>query len=317
MTASRQALKNFLEDSPATSLPLTASEENELFREGLLGIACRQRQLKEAFMEGVAREFRWRELLDELDAALAGQGRHALVFKGGALLGKLYPTGSRPVSDLDLLGDEHLPAVLESLGFQSLDGHSWIWRRGLFQLDLHQHPLGRLQYAFPWDLRRARQLSQPLTERRGLFRFQREDETLIALIHAGKHAYSRFIWLADIQLLLKQCRPQQLDSILVEAQATRYLTYARWLLAQVADRPAPALSPLERLLLQLCLRRATSESLGMLLPLLSISSPRRALHYMWQCLRPQNGGDWSLRARELWNLARLFKRSSTPPASPP
>ena len=310
MSIARETLKRFLNDDPVPARPLTAPEERELFREGLLGIACRQLQLKEAFLEGAAREFRWRELRAELDQTLAEQGRHAIIFKGGAALGRLYPgSGLRPVSDLD--------PILTSLKFTPVEGQNWIWRRGQYQLDIHDHPLSRHRYAFPWDLRRAVQQSEPISERAGLFRFQVEDETLISLIHAGKHAYSRMIWLADIHFLLQRCRPERLREILHEARAHKYLGYARWLLARINGTAAPRPGILEERLLHLCLQRATSESLGMLLPLLSISSPQQALHYMWHCLRPQNGADWNTRAREFWHLARLFRRSSTPPTNQP
>ena len=312
MPIARDTLCAFLEGTP-TPAELTPEQERDLFREGLLEMAYYQRGDKGNFLRGVAREFRWRELVQEIDRELARQQRQAIVFKGGSALGYLYPnSGLRPVSDLDLLGDEQLAPLLVGLGFRTAPGQPWILHRGAFQVDLHVHPLGRQRFAFPWDLSRAIRLRQSLSPQGGLFRFQPEDETLIALIHAGKHAYSRWIWLADIHLLLGRCRPDCLGQILREAKAERYLGYAQWLLAQIQGKPVPSLSGLEQKLLRLCLQRRASESLGMLLPLFSISSPWRATHYLWHCLRPQFQQGWQQRLRELWHLLRTFMRSSTP-----
>lgn len=309
MLTARQTFIHFLQDTGAGG-SLTAEQQSELFREGLLGMACRQRGLKELYLEAVGREHRWRSLLRKLDEGLAHHGQHALVFKGGSALGHLYPaSGLRPLSDLDLVVEPTVESALKDLGFSTLSGYPWVMANGAFQLDLHVHPLGRHCYAFPWNLQRARQLSAPLSERRGLFRFQSEDEMVLALLHAGKHAYSRLIWLADIHLLLPRCEPELLRQRLREAGAERYLDYARWLLAQLQGEPGPSLNALEKKLLRLCLQRRAPETLGMLLPLLSMRSLPRALNYLRHCLRPQNSEGYSARVRDLWSLLR---RSTSP-----
>lgn len=307
---SRQIFQQFLLDKPASPRSLSPQEEAELASEGLLEIANQKLLRREAHLQGAARELGWRALLQELDKALAAQRSQAIVFKGGAALGRLYQTGQRPLSDLDLLGDEHLPAVLRSLNFAPVSENSWIWGRGRYLLDTHQHPLGRLQHAFGWNLRRAWQQSEPLSQRRGLFRFTTEDEMVVALVHAGKHAYSRLIWLADIHLLLERCQPQRLKARLLESGAGSFLRYSHWLLAHLSDRPeaAPRLNRLDRALLELCLQRKTSESLGMLLPLLVTAWPCPALPYLWRCLRPQEDEGWRGRAAKLRTLAKAFLR---------
>lgn len=312
MAIARDTLVRFLSGQAGGAAHWSADEEIQLLREGMLELACRQGQHKQRSLEAAARELRWRDLLDELDRALAENGARTIVFKGGALLGRLHPIGMRPLSDLDLLAAPQLEPVLLKLGFRHAEGEPWILRRGAFQLDLHQHPLGRHHHAFGWDLRRATQCSLPLTQRQGLYRFTFEDETTIALLHAGKHAYSRWIWLADLHLMLTQCQPGRLAAILKEAGGQRYLLYARWLLAHLANQPPPPINPLERRLLEICLQRRASESLGMLLPLLSIRSPARARRYLWHSLKPQGQDSWRARFHQLWRLARTFKRSASP-----
>lgn len=311
MQTARDTLVHFLQGTCARG-PLSEDQQRELFREGMLGLACRQRGLKEELLRAVGREYRWRALLEELDQALAEAGQRAIVFKGGATLGHLYPgSGLRPLSDLDLVAGRECEEVLCGLGFETLTRHPWVMTRSGFQLDLHQHPLSRHQHVFPWDLRRAGQLSLPLTEKHGLFRYRLEDETVLCLLHAGKHAYSRFIWLADLHLLLPRCQPEVLRERLREARAERYLDYARWLLANLTGQARPRLSRLEEGLLELCLNRQTSESLGMILPLAWPRSWPRAGRYLWHCLRPQSGRDWRRRLAELYALALRFRRSAT------
>ncbi|MFN8607157.1 MAG: nucleotidyltransferase family protein [Vulcanimicrobiota bacterium] len=312
MALALDTLRRFLDnsDQPAT---WDEQAETHLLKEGMLELALRQTGQKERFLQSVAREYRWRELLAELDEALAGWGCHALVFKGGAALGHLYPSsGLRPISDLDLLGEPDLPERLTRLGFRAVAEEPWIMHRGAFQLDLHQHPLGRQRFAFCWDLARAIQCSLPLSQHRGLFRFSLEDETVVALIHAGKHAYSRYIWLADIHLLLQRCCPERLGQVLREARAERYLVYAVWLLQSIRGGRLPKLKHLEKRALDLCLRRQASESLGMLLPLLSSNSFPRSARYLWHSLKPQQEASWRQRLGKLWHLVRTFRHSSNP-----
>lgn len=313
-----EALREFLshQNPRPSSCGFSPEQRLELFREGLLEIAAYQRGGRQTVLEGAAREFRWRGLLDELDQALGRAGARAVVFKGGAALEGLYPRcGLRPLSDLDLVCEPHVPPLLESLGFVAAPRHPWVYTRDGFQLDLHAHPLSRLRHAFRWDLRRAMQRSLPRSACHGLYRFQTEDELLVALIHAGKHAYSRWIWLVDIALLLQRCDPDRLEGLLRDAGALRYLDYARWLLTTVQgqEQSGPRLSLLERTFLRACLHRRASESWGMLLPLLSIRSPRQALYYLRGALASPHGKDWRTRARELWALTRSAWRASSSP----
>ena len=88
MAISRQIFQQFLLDKPASPRSLSPQEEAELASEGLLEIANHKFLRKEAHLQGAARELSWRALLQELAGALATQRSQAIVFKGGAALGR-------------------------------------------------------------------------------------------------------------------------------------------------------------------------------------------------------------------------------------
>lgn len=293
----RATLRRFLR--PESPIPELQGPNQRLrlafHHEGLWGILCQQQDWKEEYLQELGRQGRWLDLLHEIDQALARHGARAFVFKGGSAICGLYPgLGQRPLSDLDLWADdESVALILEQLGFRIVSQNPRVMARGPFRLDLHQHPLGRQGHAFGWNLQRARSQGIPLSPAAGIMRFSLEDETLIALLHAGKHGYSRSIWLADLGLLLDRCAPERLRPLLVEAGAQRYLSYARWMLCQEAQILAAEwagplrLNAWERWFLEGCCRRRPSWRAGMLLPLFSIRSPRRAFGYLWRALRPK------------------------------
>ena len=308
----RATLKAFLLP-PASPPRLNQADEGlrqAFIREGLWGMLCQQQNWRPEYMLEMGRQGRWLDLLHELDQELAKRNASAVVFKGGSAISGLYPgLALRPLSDLDLWVDEHAAHVFAELGFQTVSARPHVMARGQFRLDLHQHPLGRQGQVFAWNLSRARAAAIPLGAHGGLYRFQAEDETLVALLHAGKHGYSRMIWLADLALLLQRCRPEQLRAILKEAEAGRYLHYARWMLREESGLHAAdwagsiRINPFERWFLEGCLRRRPSSRAGMLLPLLSLRSPRRAARYLWSALRPKADQSLWQRWTELWQPA--------------
>lgn len=128
--------------------------------------------------------------------------------------------------------------MLLKLGFRHAEEEPWILRRDAFQLDLHQHPLGRHHHAFGWDLRRATQSSLPLTQRRGLYRFtfrRRNHHCSFACRKARLFTLE----LAGSSAPYADSMPGRLAAILNEAGGQRYLLYTRWLLARLANQPPP------------------------------------------------------------------------------
>ena len=337
MKLAQSVMQAFLDSRPLQLPPATLQETEWLYREGLRGvyssIALRSgglETLRKQFLEEVAQQANWLQILKELGATFESLGLSGLVFKGASSIQRLYGgLGVRPLSDIDLLV---LPAefqavrsALQTLGFKPWMDFEHMLARDGWIVDIHTNPLGRLQLAFPFDLPAAWNRSVPcLCGIPHLRMFGLIDELIVCILHSTKHSVCRLIWVLDFQLLLRQVPLEEALASIRACRAQRCFYYLLWLSAKLLGRTQepPIQEPfevrlnyVERRFLEGVLAREAPETLGLLVPIFS-AKPLDFLHLLRAELYPKES-NFTTRTRTLKNLLatvlRFFTGSSIGP----
>lgn len=193
-------------------------------------------------------ELRNRQLVRELLAALAHAGIPALVYKGTALAYSLY---ANPVwrmrSDSDvLISEENLGAackVLQRLGYRQYSAsEEMIFYKlyfeqsmpegGIHNIDLHWRLNNSVVLSGLFSFAELHQRAVPVPALGSAARAPNDvDALLIACMHRGVHQQAvytvgelhhytgdRYIWLKDVDLLLRRLTPQQWQAFHAAAQ---------------------------------------------------------------------------------------------------
>lgn len=299
-----------------------ASQRESLLREGLW-VPCLDALLGQGqpipedwhqeLRLAVAWVLRCQSTLKTIGDEATRQSLPVLVFKGGSLAFSAYARpAQRSFGDLDLAipseRRQEFFELLSGLGFSvSRSGHL-ATQPGL-TVDIHEHPLAHLreQLGLPPDQVWRADLHRTCEMTGGCWHLRSEEEFLVALFHASKHAFSRLNWLLDLLLLARRCDAARVVGLVREYRAEKHLWLARhcaqnwWNQALGSDWKLVTSPPRDLLsgwLVERVTRRRAPDFLGMLTPLWAIRGWRPRLNYLWHSLFP---GDTplGLRLRQL------------------
>lgn len=171
--------------------------------------------LRAVYTHNVAQMLKTRWELRRLLPAIAARGVAVAVYKGPALVQRLYRhPGLRGFWDVDLLVSPEqaadLRAVLAERGFAaSRELPSW-FSNGRLELDVHTDPFGfSRNRTRQWAIRAEPQEVWCGAQRSDIagapaWRLAPEMEFLVLLSHAVKHSFARIVWLVDLGEYVRQ-----------------------------------------------------------------------------------------------------------------
>ena len=252
-----------------------------------------------------------RGALEELLLRADGAGFRLLILQGMALAEELYPPGTRPLSDIDLLvrPDEfdRVVRLLVGLGYTAVSRYPPVYARNGVSIDLHQqlaylsrvepavNPL-RIDEAMLWADAVRRPFGSAMA-----WVLSPVDQVVILSAHLQKHSFSRLIWFVDIgRLLNRLLKEQPLDAIRERAAQLKLdqpLYFVCAYLREVLNLPSlqsvllrpPPLNWAERRLAAWLTGNHRIDGMGDLLYLLSIRSPSARRQFLRQTILPNTG----------------------------
>lgn len=233
-----------------------------------------------------------RDATEELLRLTEQAGLSLMVLQGMAIANELYPPGTRPLSDIDLLvrPEEFDRAVqlLITLGYTTVSRYPPVYARNGVSIDLHRHlaylsrveptvsPL-RIDEKMVWTDAVARPFGSATA-----WMLSPDDQVILLSAHLQKHSFSRLIWFVDIGLLLNRLITN-IPFETVRTRAARFgleqplyfvFTYLRHVLTLSSLRsvslPPQPLTWAERRVSALLMNNQRIDGMGDLLYLLSI-----------------------------------------------
>lgn len=262
-------------------------------------------EIMDEFRSAIAWEVRCRAYLQELSEACWAAGVRPVVFKGACLALVCYPRpGQRAFGDIDIAIStpqrSGFLGVLRSLGYTISPAGDCAVRQGL-SVDLHHHPLHQMSDFFPSSKHWESSVLPLRDDLVGLGRLSPHHEFVLALLHSGKHAFSRASHVVDLLVMAQRFAPQALVNAVEEYRLGRHLWLASCLAKTWFDLQFPpgmlrlCRSPgrfdvLDRWFAEQVTIRRAPDFLGMLTPLWAITGWRRRLRYLLQTLFPPGRG---------------------------
>lgn len=187
-----------------------------LKKNGLINIfpSFVQKTLMESYLMNLSYNMILMKDIGMVLSSLEEKGVKTVVFKGAALLERVYyDIGVRQIADIDLLfydgEDENAGKILEGLGYRLISTCPMIYDNGRTVIDIHTEidsftRLGTVPYSPKLDTAKLWEDGCPWKED---FRYIRilspEDNVLTLSIHLLKHSFLRLFWLFDIIEVVK------------------------------------------------------------------------------------------------------------------
>jgi hypothetical protein len=246
---------------------------------------------------------------EELLRVTEQAGLQLMVLQGMAIADDLYPPGTRPLSDIDLLvrpeAFDRMKRLLITLGYVTVSNYPPVYARDGVSIDLHQHIayLSRVEPAgSPLRIDEEMVWADAVTRRFGpatAWTLSPVDQVVILCAHLQKHSFSRLIWFVDIGLLLNRListtpfETVRARSVRLGLEQPLYFVcaYLRHVLALPSLRsvslPTPPLAWAERQLAALLMNNQRIDGMGDLLYLLSIRPVSARCLFLYRTMFPQ------------------------------
>ena len=226
-------LAKLKDEESLASHPCSAAMKDALMYHGLLPLAhFRDLSLPERdkcfLYSNLASHMAREKLLWELDARLVEHGLSLVVLKGASLAYRYWPRPQlRPSCDLDFLVPEDcgesLARIFEDLGYHLVErntkGEKWVNScKGLPPIDLLRalRAEDALNPTFRLSVDSVFSEQEKALPFKGIHSMSVEHLLLHCCVHAADHAFSRFIWLLDIALVLDNYPREKSFSDLLE-----------------------------------------------------------------------------------------------------
>jgi len=250
-----------------------------------------------------------RKATEELLRLTEQAGLRLMVLQGMAIADELYPPGTRPLSDIDLLVRpeefDRTEQLLITLGYATVSRYPPVYARNGVSIDLHRHLayLSRVEpAASPLRIDERMVWADAVTRPFGpatAWMLSPGDQVVILSAHLQKHSFSRLIWFVDIGLLLNRLITN-MPFETVRARAARLgleqplyfvCAYLRHVLALPSLRsvslPPPPLTWAERRLAALLMNNRRIDGMGDLLYLLSIRPAPVRRQFLYRTMFPR------------------------------
>ncbi|MFH1062915.1 MAG: nucleotidyltransferase family protein [Candidatus Omnitrophota bacterium] len=173
-------------------------------------------EIKQNYMRNLGRNLLITTHLENVIQAFEEHQIAVLLLRGADFLNRIYPLGSRSMSDVDLvIHKEDISKVknlLESLGYQHPKGYPYLFDNSALFIDLHadyicsyklaQNPYSpNIKNTVIWLEAIASKSNSVYVKTLSVY-----DAVINCCAHLQEHSFSRLIWFYDIRNLISDCK---------------------------------------------------------------------------------------------------------------
>ncbi|MBW1696663.1 MAG: nucleotidyltransferase family protein [Deltaproteobacteria bacterium] len=270
--------------------------------------------LEDSYRKHKNRQSRIEHEAELISLQLERNGLTAIALQGLSVFQSYKFPGLRPMGDMDIMVKvdqrDRVVALLHEIGFRiSNSSYPNLFFKDVLWLDLHTHILNidRIEsrkYVFPEDLSPLWDRACPVFKSSGgLLKPDPADNFILLAAHTLKHAYSRMIWLVDLNISLTELitTPSKWDRLVPCAkswQQEKTVLYALTMLEGMLKQQMPfevkkelgyqRLGTLEKYVLRLKIEGIEFTGYHIILWFFSITGMKRKLKFLKETMLPAN-----------------------------